>query len=158
MDDDAVFCGNCGVKVASGLNEITVPPREAEAVEESGEGETAPQETAWEPAGSMSGEWGQGVSTEVAAGEPLEATLEKKEESAVAAAMQPIGVEVAPAQPSDQEAANLTQATETEGYGASAGISEDVTPDDTIACPSCWTSIADLDARFCPNCGAKVRE
>lgn len=125
LDEDAVFCGNCGVRVSVSVATASGAPQEGAGAEAASTPET--------PGG---GEKGSGMGPEAGT---------EKEEVPTGDVGTP-GVDSA------------AQPVETAGAAQPGNTEEELSAEETVACPSCWTAITDLDARFCPNCGSKVRE
>ncbi|MBC7229231.1 MAG: zinc ribbon domain-containing protein [Actinobacteria bacterium] len=119
LDEDALFCGNCGIRVTAMAEATAATTPVPGAAEVTGEGERGPE--ASEETGPAAREEGAGEGDAAAEEKPT-------------------------ASPRTGETAEQ------------AASSAEPSAEETIACPSCWTAVTDLDARFCPNCGAKVRE
>ncbi|NPV60934.1 MAG: zinc-ribbon domain-containing protein [Actinobacteria bacterium] len=164
LDEDAVFCGSCGTRVAAPEAVATmVSPSQVGAAEPAtAEGETAPGKTAEGPMegkpGSVSVQAEHGAGAITPAADTAEGEREGGVEEPAVGTMSAAGETVPEAAQGEPEAGGEGRKADTSAAEAPSGTAEEVSANETIACPSCWTQITDLDARFCPNCGSKVRE
>lgn len=113
VDPEAVFCGNCGMRVRSSAESTTGPPS-------------------------------------VARGAPPEAIIATEEckygEAVQAAAPENVGPEM-------PMAVSAESSSGEEPPGASGGLGTEA-----LRCPGCGWLVNDPEARFCPDCGTRLRE
>ncbi len=158
LDEDALFCGNCGIRVTSDVETPADQPPGAATVPEGGEATKATLEAEGKTGEPALGGTTGGATYAAEAGMPSASVPEGAAASGAIASREASGTAAPAPESAGPVGEASTQPSQAVAKEESAEQPEEFTAEETIACPSCWAAISDLDARFCPNCGTKVRE